>query len=361
MRILWVVGLLSFVLFPLGLWGQGTSGNNPNIQVSDAAALPPSSSVDLLQEAVKKENPFAPSTAGKAPKVPTAPAKPVSTSTVSTSTVAVPAVPKQANVSVNVKASNTLDMPLSVGGKTTSVQTTVAPAKTVSTNKPAKPVVTTTPSTTTATDPAVENTEEEDAADAELEYAVKMLEKSKEEAQAGRSIPPSAAKNKPSKVPAANKAFNPNAFRPGVEWIPSKSTHFAIYTQKPNGTIGSANMAMTFETAYDTLRRFIPWMMAGQTKAFVYQDHNSYLRFEPEAKAWTRAIAYPTRGEIAVYDEPGKMQELKEVFAHELTHIFTQQFFDKHQTGRIMTPTWLDEGLAVLVEDQMFASPKLSI
>ena len=356
MRILWVVGLLSFVLFPLGLWGQGTSGNNPNIQVSDAAALPPSSSVDLLQEAVKKENPFAPSTAGKAPKVPTAPAKPVSTSTVSTSTVAVPAVPKQANVSVNVKASNTLDMPLSVGGKTTSVQTTVAPAKTVSTNKPAKPVVTTTPSTTTATDPAVENTEEEDAADAELEYAVKMLEKSKEEAQAGRSIPPSAAKNKPSKVPAANKAFNPNAFRPGVEWIPSKSTHFAIYTQKPNGTIGSANMAMTFETAYDTLRRFIPWMMAGQTKAFVYQDHNSYLRFEPEAKAWTRAIAYPTRGEIAVYDEPGKMQELKEVFAHELTHIFTQQFFDKHQTGRIMTPTWLDEGLAVLVEDQMFAS-----
>ena len=93
-------------------------------------------------------------------------------------------------------------------------------------------------------------------------------------------------------------------------------------------------MAMAFETAYDTLRRFVPWMMSGRVRVFVYQDHNSYLRYEPEAKAWSRAIAYPTRGEIVVYDEPGKMQELKEVFAHELTHIFTQQFFDKHQKQR---------------------------
>ncbi len=205
---------------------------------------------------------------------------------------------------------------------------------------------------------AADESEEAAAADAELEYAVRLLEKSKEEATAGRAIPPSAAKNRPATVPAANKKFNPNAYRPGVEWSFSKSNHFDIYTQKSDSAIGSANMAMIFESAYQTLRRFIPWMMVNRVRVFVYQDHNAYLKYEPEAKAWTRALAYPTRGEIVVYDEPNAQQALKEVFTHELTHIFTQQFFDKHKTGRIMTPTWLDEGLAVLVEDQAYAGSK---
>ena len=195
--------------------------------------------------------------------------------------------------------------------------------------------------------------DEESAADAELELAVKMLEESKKKAQSmDRPIPPSAAQNRPSKVPVPNRKFNPNEFRPGVTWQESKSTHFDIYTQKRSAGIPSANMSMTFEAAYQTLRRFIPWMMSDRVRVFIYQDHASYLRHEPNAKAWTRALAYPTRGEVVVYDEPGKQRELKEVFTHELTHIFTQQFFDSHKTGRIMTPTWLDEGLAVFMEDQ---------
>lgn len=196
---------------------------------------------------------------------------------------------------------------------------------------------------------------EDAAAEAELEYAARMLEESKKQAeQSGRNIPPQAAKNTARTIPAPNKAFNPNTFRPGVEWKKSESTHFTIYTQKRDKGISSSNMAMTFESAYDTLRRFIPWMMSGKVRVFVYQDYQSYLKHEPQAKAWTRALAYPTRGEIVVYDEPGKTRELKETFTHELTHIFTQQFFDKHHTNRIMTPAWLDEGLAVFMEDQAY-------
>ncbi|MBP5404044.1 MAG: hypothetical protein J6Y17_03020 [Elusimicrobiaceae bacterium] len=322
------------LLVPVFGWGQTTAAE---IEVPSAVTAP-SSSVDLLKQATQQDSPFAAPASKKPPKVPRPP-KP-----------AVSAKPAAASKGA------TLDMPLTIDGSTTTVQAAVAPAvpkKTAQPRQKAEPEPTVTPAPEPVAEP-VENTEEEDAADAELEYAVKMLEKSKQEATAGRAVPPPAAKNKPSKVPSANKAFNPNAFRPGVTWVSSKSNHFDIYTQKAEGGISSPNMAMTFETAYDTLRRFIPWMMSGRVRVFVYQDHNSYLRYEPEAKAWTRAIAYPTRGEIVVYDEPGKTQELKEVFAHELTHIFTQQFFDKHQTGRIMTPTWLDEGLAVLVEDQMF-------
>lgn len=325
------VAVAFLLCVPFSVWGQSAAAPS-SIQVPSAVAAP-SSSVDLLKQATQKNSPFASPSSTKAPKVPR---------------------PKTRSTAPVSAAANTLDMPLPVGGSTATVQTSVQTPARKTRRAEAQPVVPTQESTRPVVQEPVENTEEDDAADAELEYAVKMLEKSKQEQQSGRTLPPPAAKNKPAKVPSAKKAFNPNAFRPGVTWIPSKSTHFDIYTQKPEGSIGSANMALTFETAYNTLRRFIPWMMSGRVRVFVYQDHNSYLRYEPDAKAWTRAVAYPTRGEIVVYDEPGKNQELKEVFAHELTHIFTQQFFDKHHTGRIMTPTWLDEGLAVFVEDQMF-------
>ena len=202
--------------------------------------------------------------------------------------------------------------------------------------------------------------EAEVAAQAELDYAARMLRQAKQNTSGERFIPQAASKvaqEEPVAAPTPttpNRPFNPNEFRPGVEWTRNNSTHFVIYTQKRDGGIGSSNMGMIFETAYATLRRNIPWMMTDKVRIFVYQDHNSYLKYEPNAKAWTRALAYPTRGEIVVYDEPGKQQELKEVFTHELVHIFTQKFFDKYKTGRLITPAWLDEGLAVYMEDQAY-------
>lgn len=196
---------------------------------------------------------------------------------------------------------------------------------------------------------------QEALAQEELDYAARMIRQAREESQSGRFIPPSASQTQAPSAPAPSKRpFNPNDYRPGVQWQRSNSNHFVIYTQKRDGGIGSSNMSMAFETAYATLRRNIPWMMSDKVRVFVYQDHNNYLKYEPNAKAWSRALAYPTRGEIVVYDEPGKQQQLKEVFTHELTHIFTQKFFDKHHTGRLMTPAWLDEGLAVYMEDQAY-------
>ncbi len=210
----------------------------------------------------------------------------------------------------------------------------------------------------TAVETKTTSTAKEDAAQAELDYAARMLRQSKKQIQQGRFIPQPASKTAHAEVPVKNKPFHPNDFRPGVEWVKSKSTHFEIYTQKRDGGIGSSNMSMLFESAYATLRRNIPWMMSEKVRVFVYQDHGSYLKYEPSAKAWTRALAYPTRGEIVVYDEPGKQQELKEVFTHELVHIFTQKYFDKHKSNRLVTPSWIDEGLAVYMEDQAYNGMK---
>ena len=363
------------------LWGQTHS---PSIRVSEVSPAP-ESNIDLLKESLKTSA----SEKGVVGVAPAVSAKTSSATVTAQQTVATPEKP--------VQEAATLDMPLTVGGETQSVQTAVTPVKTLSpkvankvaaskkkrtqatakktADKKSVPLQNAAPASAKPTEleqkieadnallpPGAAASEsndlsEEDAADAELEYAVKMLEQSKAKAQSTeRPIPPSAAQNRPSKVPAPNKKFNPNAFRPGVTWQESKSTHFDVYTQKRTEGIPSSNMTMTFESAYQTLRRFIPWMMSGRVRVFVYQDHQSYLRHEPNAKAWTRAVAYPTRGEIVVYDEPGKQRELQEVFTHELTHIFTQQFFDSHKTGRIMTPTWLDEGLAVFMEDQTSGS-----
>jgi len=396
----------------LNVWGQPVSGApevSSSLRVSTAVQTP-SSNIDLLKQSLQNSSQPVAGTADSAGAPAQAPAENVSASKqagaqVSSASAPAPKTPA-ASPAVNKSSSSggvpaarpaadasTLNMPLELGGTTQTVQTSVEPApkklspsaakrvaqskqkraratakKAAPKSSAAKPTElekdieksnALLPASAQTSQEETEASEEEAAADAELEYAVRMLEQSKQAAQsAGRKIPPSAAQNKPKTVPAPNKKFNPNAFRPGVTWQASKSTHFDIYTQKRTSGISSSNMSMTFESAYQTLRRFIPWMMSGRVRVFVYQDHDSYLRHEPNAKAWTRAMAYPTRGEIVVYDEPGKTQELKEVFTHELTHIFTQQFFDKHKTGRIMTPTWLDEGLAVLMEDQAYNGSK---
>lgn len=354
-------GIFTLLLF-LTPFQAEAAGNSRSMKVVNwTDEQDQSGGIDLLKEATKNESITTGRGAG-AIATPIQLQKPEPNKTTSTATAAQTQAVQTAKQAAT--SANTLDIPLEVGS-TPSVQTTVKTVSTApKTAQPADTAAQNTPATADASAQpadadATAEAEEEAAADAELEYAVRMLEKSKAQASTGRPIPPSAAKNKTATVPAANKRFNPNAFRPGVEWKFTKSNHFDIYTQKPTGGVpGSPNMALTFETAYQTLRRFIPWMMANRVRVFVYQDHNSYLRYEPDAKAWTRAVAYPTRGEIVVYDEPGKQQELKEIFTHELTHIFTQNFFDKHKTGRIMTPTWLDEGLAVLIEDQAYNGSK---
>lgn len=385
------LGLAVSVLVAGQAWGQAaaTSSASSSLRVSTSVQTP-SSSVDLLKQSAETSTVAGTADSARPARTedsvvpPAASASDSSSGAASAPQTPVPAA-KTAEKPAN--AAGTLSKPLDSRETPRPVQTAVKPVKKPLSPKAAKRVVQTKrkraaaeqqkkavptelekdieksnallPASEQVSTEEEEVSEEEAAADAELEYAVRMLEASKQAAQsAGRKIPPSASQNKPKTVPAPNKKFNPNAFRPGVTWQPSKSTHFDIYTEKRSSGISSSNMSMTFESAYQTLRRFIPWMMSGRVRVFVYQDHDSYLRHEPNAKAWSRAMAYPTRGEIVVYDEPGKNQELKEVFTHELTHIFTQQFFDKHKTGRIMTPNWLDEGLAVLLEDQAYNGMK---
>lgn len=318
---------------------RSAASTTRSIQISQAVEAPVSN-IDLLKQAFQSSTQPVAGVASSG----AAPVKPASKKAPVQKKAASPVVAKSVSTDTAKQPERVVPEPV-VASSTTAVATPLEQA--IEQENALLPTVV---STATAT-----ATPEEEAADAELELAVKMLEQAKEDvAKANRHIQPPAADNATEPAPAPNKKFDPNEYRPGVTWVFSKSNHFDIYTQKRTSGVPSANLPMAFETAYQTLRRFIPWMMSGRVKVFVYQDYQSYLRHEPDPIAWSRARAYPTRGEVVVYDEPGKSQELKEVFTHELTHIFTQQFFDKHKTGRLMTPAWLDEGLAVMMEDQAY-------
>ena len=375
-----------------------------SIQVADVMA--PTSNIDLLKQSLEKQKQGQSSTpvssvqqtssaAGAAKAVPTQAANQAAAATQSSATTT-----KQASTSQSSKAASTLEMPINMGDGTnapsvvkTQVQprTTATQAKKSQATTPKRSKTRTvaasgkktgnaaaTAAKTTDLETRIEkenallpenqkasssapeaedDTElsaQEQQEEAELQVAARMLRQAKNTQASGRAIPPPAAKNATATVPSSKRRFNPSVYRPGVEWKESQSKNFTVYTQKRDIGSGTANMTAVFEQAYNTLKRYIPWMMSDRVRVFVYQDYQSYLKYEPNAKPWSRALAYPTRGEIVVYDEPNKTQELKEMFTHELVHIFTQKFFDKRHTYQIMTPAWLDEGLAVLMEDQAY-------
>ena len=351
---------------------------SPSLDTTQAVAAPPSG-IDLLKRSLGTSQ--VSGTAAAADKAPSdASAAPKTTQAATQSAAASAAKPTANTAPKTARSGAVLQMPLSSGQVVTtrvpSKPKTVKPSTTTAKNPKIAIVPTATEQAVEAnnglTEPAQNTAENEaseadtsnltpdEAAQAELDYAARMLQQAKAETSKGRFIPQAASQNAyvPSVKLTATRVYDPNEYRPGVEWQRGDSTHFRIYTQKRTAGIGSTNLSMLFETAYATLRRHIPWMMSDKVRVFVYQDHPNYLKYEPSAKAWTRALAYPTRGEIVMYDEPGKQQELKEVFTHELVHIFTQKFFDKYETGRLITPTWLDEGLAVYMEDQAFSGTK---
>ncbi len=357
--------VIALFVFPAAGYAQTAAYQPASKQASNAVAAP-AASIDLIKyslgasnvagtTAAAGDNTAASSQTAAAAKV----AAPAKTASVSTGTrqaaVATASTAQAASASVQSKTTATPKISATITEKEIETKNALLAGERTGTTSGGAAVAA--PVAGTAAD--AEEASRQAIAQEELDYAARILQQARENIAAGRFIPPSAQETAQS-VPTvnSNRPYNPKDYRPGVEWIASSTTHFTIYTQKRDNGISSSNMGMTFESAYSTLRRNIPWMMSDKVRVFVYQDHNSYLKHEPNAKAWTRALAYPTRGEIVVYDEPGKQQELKEVFTHELVHIFTQKYFDKYKTGRMMTPAWLDEGLAVYMEDQAYNGTK---
>ncbi|MDQ7774321.1 MAG: peptidase MA family metallohydrolase [Elusimicrobiales bacterium] len=152
----------------------------------------------------------------------------------------------------------------------------------------------------------------------------------------------------------AGAASAGDAMRHGVPaqsvpaWKLKASPHFEIYHEAgwaPN------SIAIEMEKLYSSMRlnlsMFAPWMVKEKTKVYIHSSRETYLKGEFEPPSWSKGLAFTSRKTIVVYDS-GDLEKLRAVIAHELTHLYFETYFAEKLK---YPPKWLNEGLAVMMED----------
>ncbi len=133
-----------------------------------------------------------------------------------------------------------------------------------------------------------------------------------------------------------------------TKWHSKISPHFKIYHESD---WAPSSIRLELEKIHGRMRMnmamFAPWMRRKKAKIYIYSTHESYVSGEFSPPSWSKGIACFQKKLIAVYD-PGDMENLRAVITHELTHLFFESFY-----GEVAKypPLWLNEGLAVLMED----------
>lgn len=156
----------------------------------------------------------------------------------------------------------------------------------------------------------------------------------------------------PSPLLRRGEKQNPYSDNTGIAWIDSSSSHFNLKVEPHNKIIMTPNLGMRFETVYQILNRNISWMLGGKASVYVYQNKPDFLKYEPSAAAWSGAFYSASQNRIVMYDEPNNTNKMISHFMHELTHLFVQNFFNPPDRKiDVEPPIWLNEGLAVNMED----------
>lgn len=139
-----------------------------------------------------------------------------------------------------------------------------------------------------------------------------------------------------------------------IKWINSNFGNVQIKIEPHRGTIQTPNLAMQFKDVFQMLRQNIPWMIPGTVKVEVYQNKKSFLSYNNElTEDWSGAFFDPEQNIIVMYDEPKNQTHMMKKFAHELTHLFFENTYNPPnlQAPNKEPPVWLNEGLAVNMED----------
>lgn len=139
-----------------------------------------------------------------------------------------------------------------------------------------------------------------------------------------------------------------------IKWITSNLGGFQIKIEPHTREQMSSNLAMQFNTVFQMLRQNIAWMIPSTVNIEVYQDKKSFLQHNSDiADSWSGALFDPGRNIIVMYDEPNHQTHMMKKFAHELTHLFVENTFNppNSKAPKKEPPIWLNEGLAVNMED----------
>ncbi len=146
-------------------------------------------------------------------------------------------------------------------------------------------------------------------------------------------------------------AAEPAAVHSSTVWHVKNSPHFEIYHES-NWSPGSISLEL--ERLYGKLRlsvsMFAPWMVKEKTKIYIYKDQDSYLKGEFNPPKWSKGLAYFSQKTVVIFDS-GDMLKLRAAASHELSHLYFESFYGEYLK---YPPQWLNEGLAVLMEDMSY-------
>ena len=138
---------------------------------------------------------------------------------------------------------------------------------------------------------------------------------------------------------------------PAVDWHVKTSPHFEILHES---VWSPSSISLELERMYSSMRlnlaMFAPWMTRERTKIYIYSSQASYLKGEFDPPRWSKGLAFVARKTVVVYDA-GDIVKLKAVIAHELTHLYFEGYYAEKLK---YPPQWLNEGLAVYMEESVF-------
>lgn len=140
----------------------------------------------------------------------------------------------------------------------------------------------------------------------------------------------------------------------GIKWIDSNFGTLKIKVEPHTQSVMTPNLAMQFKNVFQMLRQHIDWLIPSEVKVEVYQNKPSFLYYNRSVtEDWSGAFFDPGRNIIVMYDEPKRQRHMFKKYAHELTHLFIENTFNPpaSKAPRREPPVWLNEGLAVNMED----------
>ena len=142
-----------------------------------------------------------------------------------------------------------------------------------------------------------------------------------------------------------------NLYNTENHWLRHETLHFTIFYE---GKWQLPFVSMELERLYNILNMnlsyFAPWMKHEKTNIYIYSSYDSYINGEFKPPKWSKGLAFWNKKTIVVYNDIEK-KNLFQTLAHELTHLYFESFF----ANKLRTPPlWLNEGLAVYIEDKTY-------
>ncbi len=100
---------------------------------------------------------------------------------------------------------------------------------------------------------------------------------------------------------------------------------------------------------------FSPWISKEKTNIYIYSSYESYITGTFKPPKWSKGLAYVDKKTIVVYNDE-KKETLFPTIIHELTHLYFESFFNEKLNR---PPLWLNEGLAVYMENKNYEKESL--